>query len=503
MKGEEGDIKVYFSHKRVGDGLSKFAQSLYNAGNAEHGFVMNTDCIDADHSKFIDEFVDGLISSPYVIFLLNDGYFESPWCMFEFLGYMDRHELGVSGYFISCDGWLDSERNPIFKLDGYNAFIKFWEKKKEDDDIRVREVAKRILNESIFSESYDSLSPMRQFFFKEEKRLWGWCETDRSLRKTASEGSDINGMRVIWDRFRQVRARKAQELKPHSYDELSYLAKKKVEEMVGTPAAREESALIRSLKVGIDSEKDGSVSSYLWSLSPDQACNYLFRRTEAALRRCNSRERFTIKRDAVDFLGLLLLRMLDFDYRSSVFPHDKSPLDKTIIQVQDMEEIVPDLLLGALSSEDVGAKIQYYEGAFLPERGRRIDRDLKGKSYLDTAEDDIESWGLIIWEWVTKSGLSAEKKSLGEHGWKRLARMLQGDFERGHGRYIVLGSNSNPRVLKNDGIAKALRFNLPYLFIIEIGVEEKNVPRLLDLNRGDVEMDILRAFGDLFSDYPD
>jgi len=81
-------IKAHLSHRRNDGKLSDFAQFLLDC--TPEDIELKVDCRDAELSLPIDEFIGELKTSSSVVFLLNDGFFRSPWCMGELYAFLER-----------------------------------------------------------------------------------------------------------------------------------------------------------------------------------------------------------------------------------------------------------------------------------------------------------------------------------------------------------------------------------------------------------------------------
>lgn len=97
-------IKAYLSHRREDGGLSDFAQFLLD--QAPEDIDLKVDSRDAELSRPIDEFIGELKTSSSVVFLLNAGFFRSPWCLGELHTFLERRNASFHGFFIASDGWM-------------------------------------------------------------------------------------------------------------------------------------------------------------------------------------------------------------------------------------------------------------------------------------------------------------------------------------------------------------------------------------------------------------
>jgi hypothetical protein len=130
-------IKAYLSHRRDNGKLSEFARFLLE--NAPPDIDLKVDCRDAELSRPIDEFIGELKTSSGVIFLLNDRFFRSPWCMGELHTFINKRAASIHGFFIACDGWMAGQDARVFFAEQERELVAFWEGVANDgatDEIR-------------------------------------------------------------------------------------------------------------------------------------------------------------------------------------------------------------------------------------------------------------------------------------------------------------------------------------------------------------------------------
>jgi hypothetical protein len=74
------DVFISYSRSASGDQVARIQQAL-----SERGFTVFLDTRDIDYGDvFPERIADGLLNSKVVLVVLDDGYFERPWCAYEF-----------------------------------------------------------------------------------------------------------------------------------------------------------------------------------------------------------------------------------------------------------------------------------------------------------------------------------------------------------------------------------------------------------------------------------
>ncbi len=503
MSGEEGEIEVYFSHKRVGDGMSEFAQSLFDLvntdpfplGNDKPKFRINVDCTNQDHSRDFNIFLGKLLESRTVVFFLNDDYFRSKWCMKEFLSYLDRHDFNSSGYFIACDGWLESQANPILQKNGYDEVKNYWkgELNKLDEEDKDSSIELEILSHRFFKEGYQSFRWLQEFDFDKEENIKGKVHEEGVENIWFSENA-----KKVWEKLRKIRSRRGDDLITPECSTLQEQAKLRFQNALESSAA-EPLSLVNNLRRNAGGNL--SVSEYLWGTTLNSAFSTLAASTEEALRVAGAAQCRAIKRLSLDLLSHLFFRAFDDNCDNVFRPDGKSPLDRGVINVKEPHRPIADYIVDSLSGKNSPAlHLSEDKSAIEPKGNRQVRQDIKMQSIDSSSEDKANQWGKMIW-WVVRRE-SIEHESLTEEQWKDLAEDLEIDFGYGMARYIVVANDKEGRRDIDDSVWKDLKFKLPYLFIIRLGLH--NAPSLLRLNlRENWMRSQLRSFSQLLSKYPD
>lgn len=103
------EVVAYLSHARVDDKLSEFARDLVSSLGTMGGTLRN-DTDDGLYTGPVNEFMAELATATAVVFLLNDRFLQSKWCMSELTGYLFYTEYPqYHAIFIRTEGWLDGE----------------------------------------------------------------------------------------------------------------------------------------------------------------------------------------------------------------------------------------------------------------------------------------------------------------------------------------------------------------------------------------------------------
>lgn len=88
---------------------------------------LKVDYKDEALSRPINEFLAELKSSSSVVFLLNDAYFWSPWCLGELHAFIEKRHSGFHGFFIACEGWLPETDTREFFAKLEQSLIIHWQ----------------------------------------------------------------------------------------------------------------------------------------------------------------------------------------------------------------------------------------------------------------------------------------------------------------------------------------------------------------------------------------
>lgn len=83
-------MQVYISHRRVEGEASEFTRLVCERAELA-GFKPLVDHESAEKFRPVGEFIDQLKASHSIIFLLQEDYFKSPWCMSELMEFAEHH----------------------------------------------------------------------------------------------------------------------------------------------------------------------------------------------------------------------------------------------------------------------------------------------------------------------------------------------------------------------------------------------------------------------------
>ena len=320
-------IKADLSHRRESGELSDFAAFLLDCA-PEH-IDLKVDCRDARLSRPIAEFIGELKTSSSVIFLLNDGFFRSPWCMGELQAFLERRVASFHGFFIICDGGMKEHDVGVFFDKQEQTLVSHWQ------NVARRASTDEARNEAqCFSEYLpEMLGILRRLNIPGE-------HTIREIR-----GEEI------WERIREQRKRVQEDIVPRCGETLAEECRRRLVHLVARSHVFCEELAV---DCGVEAEADAAdVIATLWNGKTGMADNLsALHRAAAEALKATSRERQDSLKDKIrDILGVSLLGMLDHQTHESVVRPARGVLDMDFLPLAESAPEVAEICFASMQRE--------------------------------------------------------------------------------------------------------------------------------------------------------
>jgi len=468
-------IKAYLSHRRENGGLSAFAQSLLDWAKKED-ITLKVDCKDAKLSRPINEFIGELEASSSVIFLLNDQFFKSPWCMGELHIFLSRRRAGFYGFFISCDDWLPELDIREFFDDFQKSLLRHWNQVADEaktDKIKVEA--------TLFCDAIPEIIGILQ-------RLY--LADEKTMRKSCGE--------EIWQKFREQCDRIKTDYTPCSANSFEDECKlRMIDRFENSDLLRRKLADQLSIRANRDEEIPIIIGKF-WQQNLRSRLSTFYRCAKEALRVSEAEARKNIKDDVRDVLAVLLLGFLNLDSRDRVLNPRLGMFDADSLDFLEDEKEVAELCFS--SSVPSFCSRFIYNGAHsrfevTPERYFRGDNVERTLSF--SCDSTVDAELRLIWNLTFPKDKKGEQEYFNRDEMNRLSNGLRRNFERGTARYYLIPSGKPEHPMNQKGVIGALKFQLPYLFTLRTGI--KTCPALITADFSTSEIvDELESFAELF-----
>lgn len=468
------EIKAYLSHRRDNGKLSEFARFLLE--NAPPDIDLKVDCRDAELSRPIDQFIGELKTASGVIFLLNDRFFRSPWCMGELHTFIDKRAASLHGFFIACDGWMAGQDARAFFAEQERELIAFWEGVANDgatDEIRCEALR--------FVEALPEILEIL-------KRLN--IPTEEIIREGKGD--------AVWKRLREQRARYVPDFTPRCGESLSHECRRRLVHLLDrTPVYRRELAI----DCGLGAETaTPEVVEKLWDKTTGMAeqLSALHRAANEAIKATQGEGKEDLKRYILEFLGVSLLGMLDREQHEHAVNPRYGLFDSEFLVLNEKSPEVAEICFASLQKQ-VKTMLAFDsdQRRLGVSKYRYFDEDRKEPGPKFSVDSPLDAQLRLVWNHTFPSRMKESGEYLQDDDFRRLDKELRRRFERGNACYFLVADSDTEHALMQEGVAGALKYRLPFLFVFRTGVD--NAPRLLlgDFEESDIE-DELASFAQLF-----
>jgi hypothetical protein len=469
-------IKAYLSYRRVEGELSPLAESLLDW--TPHEIQLKADCRDAALSRPIDEFLDELKTSSSVVFLLNDAYFKSPWCLGELHAFLERRNASYHGFFIACEGWMPKRDSGDFFTKLKESLLDHWQ---------------RIESEA----PTDAFKEEAGIFIQDLPEMLGILQRLNLPQET--EIAEQQGAQV-WERLKAQRKRAESDYLPCDADTLSDEC---LQEMANRLARSSQLRRALALKCNLEPEADHhKLASSFWNIGMDlsDSLSLLHMAAAQALGDAEAERREELIQDIRDTLGLFLLRTLDGKVRDQVLRPDHGFLDADYLELAESQPEIVELCFSS-SEPEAKPRLEFdrKSGKLVVPKDRYYERNKVEIGPRFSADSALDAQLCVIWN----MHFPDEPKKPGDYliepeEYDRLHKSLKRNFKRGDARYFLVPLKDGSHPLNKQGVISKLKYHFPYLFIFRTGVLDR--PSLISADYMDFEIkDELASFAKLFA----
>lgn len=422
IMAEEARIKAYLSHRRENDDLSPFATLLIEWAR-NNNIELLADCKNAELSRPIDEFVGQLKTSSSTIFLLNDNYFKSRWCMGELDTFMENRCISFHGFIIACDNWLPEKNTDEFYENFAEELQQYWkdEANKSTSD-QKREEAKRFAEHS-----HETVSNLKRLNIPREE----------AIRITFGV--------PVWTAIRRQRERARPEPKPCDGNELKSRCRQRlIDRFRSSLQLAEQLAVQMEFKSSsvLSKENVPDLVDRFLADSPQGRLNTFFRSALTAFRDMEACEKQKMRDRITEIWSLLLLGYLDEKVRERLLKPKYGILDTLSWDFREEEKEVAELLF-ATAEPSLRPQFVFREDKqrFEVKAERYFGRDKVQRADEFSLDSVLDSELALLWN-STFPGQEEKKANdyLREKDFEDLSDALKNDFKRGIARYYPPGA---------------------------------------------------------------
>ncbi|NOZ53454.1 MAG: hypothetical protein GXP08_10005 [Gammaproteobacteria bacterium] len=464
-------IKAYLSYRREENGLSKFAQSLLDW--VPDDIKLNVDCKDAELSRPIDAFIGELTSSSSVIFLLNEGFFKSPWCMGELYAFLSRRHPSFHGFFIACDDWLNKtdvrDNFYVFK----NKLTEFWRDRADTtNDNKTSEEAQK------FGDAIEEIvDVVGRLNLPDEKVI---------IENKAED---------VWKQIRAQCERLQTDYVPTGSGDFDDACRKQIIERL------EYSNLLRRKlenNLELHGEPCSSLVKLIWQKNVKARLTLFYNCSKGALSDCEPAYKKNLQGRILEILAVLLLGFINQKSRDQIINSSPGMFDVEGFDLQEDGPEVAELYFASMESTMV-ANFSYNDKMerFDVNKDRCYHGDKAQRAVNFSCSSIIDAELRVIWNLTFPNDNKEPNEYFNDNEMTRLSEALERNFERGKARYFFVPANKVEHPLLQPGVMEALKFKLPFLFIMRVGVS--NCPAFVSVDFKETSIvDELASFVDLF-----
>ncbi len=431
-------ITSYLSHRRVNGGSSEFAQKLIDDSPAD--IEVQVDHVDADYFRPIDEFISKIKTSPNVIFLLNEDFFKSPWCMSELHEFMQNRRCSFYGCYIACDDWLPSPLGDFF-LELEKCLIVFWQAQKDaSDDQEYKNRAQQII---------DSLPAMINSLSKLN------LLSNSAVEKCFQE---------LWPLVRLRNKRAQESFKAQSYFVLMKSVKAEAESILKDckPLCK---ALANQLGEAEGDNCAEQVLARLWhpENSLAGALSQIYLATNRLIER--GKDKAKLRPHVLGLIKIALLGTLDQSQRTQALNGEYGITDNDFICLNNESDFVVEALFSSAHFSMSLPKLEINSGKMRIDQSRTfpVDRVERGYEATDALNQQLH----LIWKYTFPYASPDPGENLDRpEKLRELNDELAFNFEAGLARYFLIPEVRQDNPICDATIIEALKNRLPFLFVI-------------------------------------